>query len=374
MGFSFKVMPGVRLRVSSRGLRAGIGPSFARMHVGAGRTGLSSSVGPASFYTSLNGGRRHTSTGRRPTAGSLQRQMAQAQRAAAQAEKAAEAGRLASAFMQILDLHRAEFPLAPAPVAAPVPPPELSAFLAPREQQALAGIGTFQRKARAEAKQRARQAAEADMQHWWMQANAERDRYQGELNHQWQRLCGNDPEMVMPVLAEAFEDNEAPAVPVALNGSEVSLVILAPGPDFVPERFPSRTTAGNISLKKLTKTERASYYTLTLCGYLLVTLREAFAVAPGLSAARAVVLRTDRIDAYGRAQVSCMLAGHFERRSFDGVRWDAVNAATVVNDTSDNLMINQKGAAKEPYPLDLRFEPELQALVNAVDITELTAR
>jgi hypothetical protein len=212
--------------------------------------------------------------------------MAQAQRAAAQAEKAAEAGRLASAFMQILDLHRAEFPLAPAPVAAPVPPPELSAFLAPREQQALAGIGTFQRKARAEAKQRARQAAEADMRHWWMQANAERDRYQGELNHQWQRLRGNDPEMVMPVLAEAFEDNEAPAVPVALNGSEVSLVILAPGPDFMPERFPSRTTAGNISLKKLTKTERASYYTLTLCGYLLVTLREAFAVAPGLSAAR----------------------------------------------------------------------------------------
>lgn len=73
-------------------------------------------------------------------------------------------------------------------------------------------------------------------------------------------------------------------------------------------------------------------------------------MAPDLSAARAVVLRTDRIDTYGRAQVSCMLAGRFERRSFDGVRWDAVNAATVVNDTSDNLMINQKGAAKEPYP------------------------
>ncbi|MFC7593467.1 hypothetical protein ACFQYP_64490 [Nonomuraea antimicrobica] len=299
--------------------------------------------------------------------------MAQAQRAAAQAEKAAEAGRLASVFMQILELHRAEFPPAQPPVAAPVPPPELSVFLAPREQQALAGIGVFQRKARAEAKQRARQAAEADMQQWWMQANAERERYQWELSRQWQHLCGNDPEVVLPVLAEAFEDNEAPAVPVALNGAEVSLVILAPGPDFVPERFPSRTAAGNISLKKLTK-DRASYYTLTLCGYLLVTLREAFAVAPGLSAARAVVLRTDRVDAYGRVQVSCMLAGRFERCSFDGVRWDAVDAATVVNDTASNLMINQKGAAKEPYPLDLRFEPELQALVNAVDITELTAR
>ncbi|MFI7643685.1 hypothetical protein [Nonomuraea sp. NPDC049400] len=97
-----------------------------------------------------------------------------------------------------------------------------------------------------------------------------------------------------------------------------------------------------------------------------------FAVAPGLTAAPAVVLRTDRIDAYGRVRVACMLAGRFERSSFDGVRWDAVDAATVVNDTVGNLMINQKGSAREPCPLDLRFEPELQALVNAVDITELT--
>ncbi len=212
------------------------------------------------------------------------------------------------------------------------------------------------------------------MHRWWMQANAERDRHQWELNQQWQRLCGNDPAMVLAVLADAFEDNEAPAVPVALTGSEVSIVILAPGLDFVPERIPARTAAGNLSLKKLTKTERASYYALTLCGYLLVTLRETFAVAPGLGSARAVVLRTDRIDAYGRVRLECMLAGRFERRSFDGIRWDAADAAAIVNDTAGNLLIKQKGAAKELYPLDLHAEPELQALVNAVDLTELTTR
>lgn len=80
------------------------------MHVGAGRTGLSSSVGSVSFSTNHGGGRRRTPTGRRPTAGSLQRQMAQAQRAAAQAEKAAEAEQRATTLMQILDPHRAEFP------------------------------------------------------------------------------------------------------------------------------------------------------------------------------------------------------------------------------------------------------------------------
>ncbi|GGQ25748.1 hypothetical protein [Streptosporangium pseudovulgare] len=111
------------------------------------------------------------------------------------------------------------------PDAAPVPPPDLSASLTPREQQAPAGIGMFRRKARAEAEQRARQAAEADMRNWWTQADAERDRYRWELNRQ--------------------------------------------------------------------------------------------AVAPGPAAARAVVLRTDRVDAYGRTQLGCMLAGRFERRSFD---------------------------------------------------------
>ncbi|MFI7643150.1 hypothetical protein [Nonomuraea sp. NPDC049400] len=69
-----------------------------------------------------------------------------------------------------------------------------------------------------------------------------------------------------------------------------------------------------------------------------------------------------------------MLAGSFDRPSFDGVRWVAVNAATVVNDTADNLVINQKGATRELCPFVLRFESEPQALVNAVDITDLTAR
>ncbi|GII96803.1 hypothetical protein [Sinosporangium siamense] len=106
----------------------------------------------------------------------------------------------------------------------------------------------------------------------------------------------------------------------------------------------------------------------------LATLREAFAVAPGLTAARTVVLRTNRINAYGRVEVGCMLAGRFKRHSLEGVRWNPADAATVVNNIADHLLFNPKGTAKEPHPLDLYTEPELQALVNAVDLRELTAR
>lgn len=36
MGMSLELMPGVRIRVSKRGLRSSIGPRIARVHVGGG--------------------------------------------------------------------------------------------------------------------------------------------------------------------------------------------------------------------------------------------------------------------------------------------------------------------------------------------------
>ena len=44
MGFSVKVMLGLSLRASSRGVGAGIGPRIERVNVEAGRTGLPSGL------------------------------------------------------------------------------------------------------------------------------------------------------------------------------------------------------------------------------------------------------------------------------------------------------------------------------------------
>jgi hypothetical protein len=41
-----------------------------------------------------------------------------------------------------------------------------------------------------------------------------------------------------------------------------------------------------LTLRKLSKTDRAALYTTLVLGHLLVTLREAFAVAPGIAAVR----------------------------------------------------------------------------------------
>ncbi|MGH3275954.1 MAG: hypothetical protein ACRDNZ_16720, partial [Streptosporangiaceae bacterium] len=112
MGFSVKLMPGVRVRVSGHGVRAGVGPRIARVHVGTGRTGLSSGLGPFSVYGAVGGKRRQRSSRRsggggsgRPSVAALERQAAAARRAQAEAGKAREAQRLAAVFQEIIGLH-----------------------------------------------------------------------------------------------------------------------------------------------------------------------------------------------------------------------------------------------------------------------------
>jgi len=89
--------------------------------------------------------------------------MASYQRQLAAAEKAEEAQRLAAALREILNVHRTQFPAAAPPVAPPPSLPDAQTVRRRHEREALAGIGLFQRAARAEAKERATRAAEAEL-------------------------------------------------------------------------------------------------------------------------------------------------------------------------------------------------------------------
>ncbi len=364
MGYSFKVAPGVRIRASSRGVRTSVGPRAARVHFGSGRTGFSSGAGPVSFYTSLGGSRGgRRSGGRQPSIASYQRQLAAAQ-------KAEEAQRLAATFQEILNVHRAEFPPAIRPVAPSPTPPDEKEIRLRHEHAALAGIGLFKRAERAEAKKRAGIAANAELEAARQQMAGQQAQWQRQLDEQWNRLCANDPDVVLATLAEAFEDNEAPAAAVAVHGNELALVVLAPRLEIVPERMPARTQAGNLTLRKLSKTDRAALYTELVLGHLLVTLREAFAVAPGITAVRAVVLQDAGPDAYGRTRLECLVAGRFVRSVFDGIRWKEADAGRIVEDTASELLVNLR-TGKGLQPIDLRHEPEIQDLISLVDVEEL---
>jgi hypothetical protein len=187
-------------------------------------------------------------------------------------------------------------------------------------------------------------------------------------------LCANDLDVLIETIGEAFEDNEVPSAAVGASGGEVSLAVLVPPAEqVVPERMPTATQTGNLSLRKLPKRELADYYKLYVCGQVLVTVREAFAVAPGITSARVAVLRNDGSDAYGRPRVSCILAARFDRTALDGVQWESADAGAIVNDVSSERIFNQRGASKELAAIDLTAEPDLMQLIEAIDLSELAA-
>jgi hypothetical protein len=201
-------------------------------------------------------------------------------------------------------------------------------------------------------------------------ASDQRAQLQRQLDERWSQLYGNDPDVVLATLAEAFEDNEAPAAAVAVDGAELALVVLVPGPNAIFDRVPTRTQAGNLTFRKVLKSERSGLYTTLVFGQLLVTLREAFAVAPGITAIRSVVLRHAGVNAYGKPQLECMFAGRFLRSAFDGVHWHEAQPAAIVQDTASEVVFNFL-KSKGLQPIDLSREPEIQELMSLVDVEEL---
>jgi len=252
--------------------------------------------------------------------------------------------------------------------------PDREAIYRHYERHALSRLNVFQRTKRAEAKRRAAAWTEGEVQQRWAAACEQYAEAQAYLDERWQALCDNDPAVVIETLEDAFEDNEAPAAAVGVDGDDVALVVLVSAADeAVPEQMPTTTQAGNLSLKKLPQRDRADYYKLFVCGQVLTTVREAFAVAPSVRTASVAVLRHEGRDAYGKLHVSCIFAAAFDRSALDGVRWADADAARIVNDVSTDRCFEERGRSGALSPIDLTAEPALAQVVAAVDPEDLAA-
>ena len=370
MGFSVKLAPGVRVRASKRGIRAGIGPRAMRVHVGSGRTGVSTGFGPFSAFSSGGGRRRSSSRKRSSNAASIatyKRQLA----AMNKQKKLADMKALIAEFDAILSVHRGPFPPAEHPAAAWPPVPTIEALYPQHEERALAGVSAFNLRGRKEAKIRARNAAEAHRAQLVAEAVAAHDQEQRNLDTWWAQLAGNEPGVVLEALDDAFEDNETPASAVGVHGDEVAVVVLAPDLNVIPEKWPEFSAAGNPTMKPLSKAKRTGFYNSLVLGQMLVAVRETFAVAPGSQSVRVVLVRRGSRDAYGKDKVDCLAAACFKRAALAGVQWTTASAVTIFNDVSSERLFRQVGVAKELAPLDLRGESDLRALIGEVDLSQL---
>jgi hypothetical protein len=232
----------------------------------------------------------------------------------------------------------------------------------------LADVGRFRRAARSAARATAEETAAAEIRIIESENRRQQLEHQGELDEAWDQLCKNDPDVVLAALAAAFEDNDADAAPVGVDGHEAYLTVLVPTGSALPERYPTLTPAGNLSLKKLTKRESADLYKLMVCGYVLTTIREAFAVAPGLAHVCVVAVRTGPPDAYGRQHPEAVIAARFGRAKLDGVKWDTVDSNTILFDTADEILVHLVGPNKELATLQTADEPYIADVLRALEV------
>jgi hypothetical protein len=189
---------------------------------------------------------------------------------------------------------------------------------------------------------------------------------QQEIDKLWQRLITNDAEVALAVLSHAFENSSANAAPLGVWNAEAQLALLAPDLAALPERHPTTTAAGNLSLKKFTKGEMADLYKQLMAGLVLATAKEAFAVAPGVTEIRIVVLRNTPADAYGKIRSEAILAARLGRAALSGVRWTNADALTILNEISSQLVTRIAGPSKALTPLDLKTEPDIARLIGDV--------
>jgi hypothetical protein len=139
MGLSFKVAPGVRIRASSRGLSAGVGPRAARVHVGTRGVGVSSGVGPVSGYTHLGGGGRSAGrAGRRTGYGPTQAATAAHERELRAAQREADIEKVTALEASLVNVHHQSFSKAHR-VELP-PPPEVDPEPIRRRVEEEAGV------------------------------------------------------------------------------------------------------------------------------------------------------------------------------------------------------------------------------------------
>ncbi|MFJ8364527.1 TerD family protein [Streptomyces sp. NPDC093984] len=320
----------------------------------------------------MGGGRRRTSTSRTtrsravaPSAAQLERARRQAERARQEAERDAAIAELQELRRQTTSVHLQSFTPAQPPV---VPgPPQLSLAWALAEAQAhhLAGLGVFARAERAAAKRRAEEDAPAYLAAEQARLHAVHGRLAAEADQWWQALIANDEETVCEVVNYAFSDNPAAGCAVGVDGAVLSVVIRQQDIDSLPGQTPGVTPSGRPTLKTLSKRDRALWWLTSMGSNVVATLKEAFAVAPGITAIDLAVLTrlpdTQRLGfvAYGRWTRQAIEAGPW-RETTDALRFLDTGqdvACSVTTTASGNLSSSIK-------PLDTSRLPGLQSLLD----------
>lgn len=374
MGFGIRIAPGVRISASKRGVRAGIGPRAARIHVGSGRTGISTGTGPFTAWEPLSGssgGRRRSRGGSsvggaRSSGGRSATSLAAYERASRQAQKLEQVQHLEQLELAMLRVHLEAFPPVSKPAAPAAAATDRSVILKRLRAAEQAGIPWWRVQQRLDARKRAGAQLAAAVIAEDARRQAEQADAQQAIEAAWSALLANQLELVMGAAEHAFEDNAAPAAPIDVEGDRLSVTMLYGTPDLVPDEKPALTPTGKPTLKRRNKGESADLYAQSLASNVLATAKEAFAVPPGINRVTVLVASKDIRAATADAYLTAIYCGTFHRTRFEQLAWNSVDPLQELYLTPDAL-ISRKGRSAEISPIDLKDEPELQAVMQQIE-------
>ncbi len=359
MGFGVRIAPGVRVRVSSRGVRTSVGPRVARVHVGAGRTGFSTGIGPFSYSTTVGSGSSSRSRG--GSYGSYY-QTGGSGTGRTNWEKANAAQEIQAALKLWTRAHLRSFKATERVIVPKPQPRNLDALFAEEKASALAGIGIFKLKERKAAKALALQKAQARKEQL-ERSDLEEARQQQEADDAYWALVEKcDPDTVFELITNAFGDNESKAALLDVSGTTADLMVLVPDISVLPEKEASVTAAGNLSVRAMSKSARNELYRELVLSQTLVSAKEAFAVVPALKHVRILTVRTSESD---QNKFDCVGFGVFDRGKFLSKIDTNASASSIIDSVSAEWVENfySKGRVA---PIDLSREPDIKAVLAAV--------
>jgi hypothetical protein len=198
-----------------------------------------------------------------------------------------------------------------------------------------------------------------------LRRSAEQEGEQAELDQVWELLNRTDPATVVSALERAFADNDAPARPVECRGRSVSVAMVFGHPDRVPEQTPALTPAGRPTLRKRTKSDRNLLYLTSLASNVLATVKETFAVAPGLDEVSVLAVRQESARSKAPMLLGGIYAGVFSRAQVERVDWASANPTDAILHVP-GAMINLRGQASEVTALDLSDHADLQTTLESI--------
>jgi len=268
-----------------------------------------------------------------------------------------------SQFDDLLRAHL-EAPRAGRPPQAPaLEPVNRLDFEAAHTAKALTGIPWYRRYDRRVGRELARYTAGNQAAAEIRRREAAQAEKQAQLDREWQRLESNEPPVVTDAVRHSLEALPWTARVLGVTGDRADLVIVFGSlEELVPERKAGYTPTGRPSSKKMTKTERNSFYVEALASVTVASARRAFAAAPGLRHIASLAVRealdADAIEPVSYALISRPALGRSSRES----------AAEVLTG-GGTYEVERKGRTGEVVPLAIQASHPAQDLARKASST-----